>query len=212
MAVTWETFFPYIQPHVPGCPEIVIENHLQEAAAEFCAISEVWRFDIDKDFTSKSTSDYEIDVPNLSVLENILVLYVDGVPCKRVSDLHFDMPSTVANGRPTYFSLYQDTQIRFYPTPDGKYEFEGVGVLKPSLSATGVEDFIYETHGRSIACGAIYRLVAIPGKEWTNPELANYYKAEFYRHANNAKGRETRRVDLRVRTHGFDRATTRRGM
>lgn len=212
MAVTWDGFFPYVQPHVPGCPEIVIQTHLQEAAAEFCKLSEIWRFDIEQDFTSKNTSDYEIDVPVGAVLENILVLYVDGTAIRRVSDRHFDMPSDIAPAAPSYYSIYQDTQIRFYPTPDKKYTFEGVGVLKPKLSATGVEDYIFETYGRAIACGAIAKLAIIPGKEWTNPDLAAYYRAKFHKDAAEAKGRDTRRVNLRVAPAGFERATVRRGM
>lgn len=212
MAVTWASFYPYLQPHLPGCPELTIETYLQEAAAEFCANSHVWRYDIDKDFTSKNTSDYDIDVPTAAVLEDILVLYINGQPIKRVSDRHYDLPSTVENARPMSYSIYQDTQIRMYPTPDGKYEFEGVAVLKPSLKATGVEDFIYESYGRSIACGAIFRLAMIPGKEWTNPELGMYYKAEFYNHITKAKGRDTRRANLTAKPVGFDRATARRGL
>lgn len=212
MAVEWASFYPYIQPHLPGCPEITIETHLQEAAAEYCKISQIWRYDIDKDYTSKNTSDYEVEVLTNTVLEDILVLYVEGQAIKRVSDRHFDLPSTTTNSRPMYFTVYYDEQIRFYPTPDGKYEFEGVAVLKPSLAAKGVEDWIYESHGRSIACGAIAKLAAIPGKEWTNPEMAMYYKQEFYKHANDAKGRDTRRVNVSVRPVGFDGATSRRGI
>ena len=212
MSVAWASFFPYIQPILPGCPEIIIETHLQEAAAEFCAVSQIWRYDIDKDYTSKNTADYEIEVPTKAVLEDILVLFVDGQAATRVSDKHFALPSITGNGRPSSYSIYQDSQIRFYPTPDTKHEFEGVGVLKPSLAATGVEDFIYETHGRSIVCGAIYRLALIPGKEWSNPELAVYYKSEFYKHATDAKGRDTRRTNLRAKMVGFDKATARRGI
>lgn len=212
MAVQWASFLPYIQPLLPGCPEIIIETHLQEAAAEFCAVSQIWRYDIDKDFTSKNTAEYDIDVPQRAVLEDILVLYINGQAVKRVSDRHFDLPSSIAAGRPSSYAVYQDSQVRFYPTPDGKYDFEGVGVLKPALNATGVEDFIFETHGRSIACGAIFRLAIIPGKEWTNPELAAYYKSEFYKHATDAKGRDTRRAGLRAKLVGFDKATVGRGI
>jgi len=211
MAKTWANFLPYVQPHVPGCPEIVVNTHLQEAAAEFIGRSELWRFDIESDFTSKNTSDYEIDVPNGAVLENILTLFVNGSAAKRVSDRHYQVSNTNTNSAPSAFSIYQDNQIRFFPTPDRKYTFEGVGVLKPSLSATGVEDFIFETHGRSIACGAIWRLAIIPGKEWSNPEVAMYYKSEFYKHMDAAKGRDTRRVNLRIAPVGFDRATARGG-
>ena len=212
MAANWAKFYPYVQPFLPGCPEVVVETHLREAAQEFCAISGVHRFDIEKDFTSRKTSDYDVEVPAGTLLEDIIVLYINGSPAKRVSDVHYDLPSTVANSRPSSFSIYQDTQIRFYPTPDDKYEFEGVGILKPSATATGVEDFIFNTHGRSIACGAIFRLAVIPGKEWTNPELAAYYKAEFYKHANDAKGRDARRANVKAKLVGFDRATVRRGL
>ena len=57
MAKAWTSFLPYVQPYLPGCPEIVITSHLQEAAADFLARSEIWRYNIEEDFTSKSTSD-----------------------------------------------------------------------------------------------------------------------------------------------------------
>lgn len=207
MAKLWASFFPYVQPYVPGCPEIVLTSHLQEAAAKFLARSEVWRFDIEPDFTSKNTSDYEIDVPRNTVLENILTLYVDDCEIRAVSDRHVDRTSKAARSRPLYYSIYQDTQIRFFPTPDKKYTFEGKGVLKTSLSATGVEDWIYETFGRCISYGAIAMLTGIPGKEWSNPELSLYYQMKFDKDADAAKSRDARRVNLRIAPIGFDRAT-----
>jgi hypothetical protein len=212
MAKTWDSFFPYVQPHVPGCPEIVIQSHLQEAAADYTASSGIWRFDIESDFTSKNNSDYDVEVPTGTVLENVLALYVDGAASRRVSDRHFALSNTAAKAAPIYYSLYRDNQIRFYPTPDGKYKFEGVGVLKTSLGASGVEDFIFESHGRSIACGAIWKLAAIPNKEWTDIELAMHYKQLFHKHIDDAKGRDTRRVNLRVANTGFERATAHRGV
>jgi len=209
MATLWSSFLPYVQPYVPGCPEIIIQSHLQEAAAEFCARSEIWRYDIEPDFTSKNTSDYEIDTPKNAVLENILILYINGAAIRPVSDRHYDLPSTSSKAAPCYYSIYQDTQIRFYPTPDKKYTFEGAGVLKPTLSATGVEDFIYETHGRCISYGALAKLMIIPAKEWSNPELSNYYQMKFYKEADAAKSRDSRRVNLRVRPAGFERSSSR---
>jgi hypothetical protein len=206
MAVLWSKFYPYIQPYLPGCPEVVVESHLQEAAADFCMRSEVWRFDIEPDFTSKSTTDYSVDTPKNAILENMLSLYLDGTKISAVTDRHFDRPSTAATARPNRYSIYQDTQIRFFPTPDQKYKFEGTGVLKPSLSATGVEDWIFETHGRCISYGAIALLAQIPGKEWSNPDLASFYHAKFAKGATDAKSRDARRVNLRIAPVGFDRA------
>lgn len=207
MATKWESFYPHVQPYVPGCPEIVIEAHLQESAAEFCAKSEVWRFSLDPDFTSKNTSEYELDVPSGSMLENILFLYLNGAPLTHVSERHFSIPVSNTGaplvGTPVYYSILDDASIRMYPTPEGKHVFTGVGVLKPKLSATGVEDFIFETHGRSIAAGAIARIAGIPNKEWSDPVLSATYKAEFNMAICSAKGRDTRRVNLRVSPINF---------
>lgn len=111
MAKTWSSFLPYVQPYLPGCPEIVITSHLQEAAADFLAQSEIWRYTIEQDFTSKATSDYEIDVPQNTVIENIFSLYVDECKLRPVTDRHFDRPSTTPTARPTRYSIYQDTQV-----------------------------------------------------------------------------------------------------
>jgi len=194
MAVLWSTFFPYLQPYLPGCPEVVMTDHLREAAARFCARSEVWRFDIESDLTYANEADYDLDVPSLSVVENILKLYLDGSPLPRVTDRHYFLSPNVSTSRPTAFAIYRDTQLRFYPTPDASYAFQGTGVLKPSLTATGVEDFIYETHGRCIAYGALGQILLIPQKEWTDLAAGSAYVAMFYKEADDAKGRDLRRA------------------
>jgi len=207
MAITWDKFYPYVQPYVPGCPEIVIESHLQEAAAEFCAKSEVWRFNLDPDFTSKNTSDYELDVPTGSVLENLLFFFLDGVPLAHVSERHFPPPveadGKAIKGTPLYYSTLDDASIRMYPTPITKHTFVGIAVIKPKLTATGVEDFIFESHGRAIAAGAIARISGIPNKEWSDPVLSSSHVFEFERAIAGAKGRDTRRINMRVSPVNF---------
>lgn len=203
MAVSWENFYIHVQPHVPGCPEIIIDQHLQEAAADFCERSEVWRYDLDTDTTIANLADYPIDAPTGATVENIVALYVDGFLMTRVSELDFKHYPNVPPSRPSHFAVYQDTQVRFYPTPDASYDFGGVCVLKPKLTATGVEDFIFEAHGKTIACGALASLLVIPGKEWTNPELAAYYSAKFHKSTDDAKGRDTRRANYRVKSVKF---------
>ena len=208
MATTkWVSFYPYIQPYVPGCPEVVIESHLKESAAEFCGKSEVWRFNIEPSYTSKNTADYEVDVPNRAILENIIYLKIDGTTITPVAERYY-APATNANGTlptgtPVRYSLLEDTSIRFYPTPATKHTFTGVAVIKPSLSATGVEDFIFETHGRSIAAGAIAHISGIPNKEWSNPLLSELRQRDFDVAVCAAKGRDTRRVNMKVQPVSF---------
>lgn len=169
-------------------------DHLKEAAAVFCARSEVWQYDIETDYTYASEPDYEIDIPTNTVLENITVLYVAGTPITRIADKGYVQPPTQSNGQPRQYTMYQNHHVRFFPTPDTTYAFQGRGVLKPSLSATGVEDFIYQTHGRCIAYGALSNVLMIPMKEWSNPSAGQYYRNMFLRGADEAKGRDSQRA------------------
>lgn len=203
MAKLWEQFYPHVQPFVPGCPEVVIDQHLLDAAADFCERSEVWKYNLDRDSTIAGLSEYTLDPPSGALIENVVALYLDGALLKRVSDLDFKDYPDRGNAKPTCFSVYEDQQVRFYPTPDKAYSFTGVCVLKPSLSATGVEDFIFETHRKTIACGAVASLAVIPGKEWSNPELSAYYTAKFHKAMDDAKGRDTRRANFRAKNVKF---------
>jgi len=83
-------------------------------------------------------------------------------------------------------------------------------ILKTKLTATGIEDWIFETYGRCIAYGAIGMLASIPNKEWTSPELSIYYQTEFKKDADAAKRRDYRRVGTRVRGPSFTGSTTKR--
>jgi hypothetical protein len=203
MAVRWEDFYQHVQPHVPGCPEIVVESHVREAAIDFCERSEVWTYRGLPFQTSSGTADYFVDILPGSLLENLASVHVDGFLAMRVSPLHSGENPTAPYGMPHRYCVFEDQQIRFFPTPDRAYEVQTLAVLKPSLSSRGVEDFIFETHGRTIACGAIASLSVIPGKEWSNPELAAYYKAKFLRETDDAKGRTLRRSNLRARGARF---------
>ena len=171
MATTlWSAFYPYIQPYLPGCPEIVMESHLQESAAKFLERSEIWRFEIEKDFAVNNVADYPVYLPSSeAVLENIYELIVDGRQLKRITDKHLDSTKFSAKGAPSHYAIYQDTSIRLYPTPDNKYTYTGWGVLKTKLSATGVEDWIFESHGRCISYGALGAVGVCPGQRVDQP-------------------------------------------
>ena len=200
MALTkYETFFSYVQPYVPECPEFVVEEYLIEAAATFCRETQVWRFDIEEDQTIANEPEYDIDVPSGTVLEDILIFEVDGSPIARLTDAAVEPNLSDKPQKPEYYSIYRDTQVRLYSTPDGAYPFRGVGVAKPKLkSSTGVESFIFETYGRCISYGAIAQLAAIPGKAWSNPALSGAYNALFSSSIADARRRDVRTVSQRV--------------
>jgi len=199
MATRWEEFYRLVQPHVPGCPEVVIDNHIRDAAIDFCERSEVWTYRTPAEQTVDGVSDYFVGIPGGAALENVVSVHVDGLLLSRVSELHSNNNPTAPKGMPRHYSLFEDQEVRFFPTPDRAYTLYATVVLKPAPSSSGVEDFIFKAHGRNIACGAIASLTVTPGKEWTNLELAAYYKTKFFQGADDAKGRDTRRSNMRVK-------------
>lgn len=83
-------------------------------------------------------------------------------------------------GSPQAYAQLNDSKIRLYPTPDTVKVIRVNCTLKPDRqTSTGVEDFIYESYQEYIVSGAVYRLAAKPGKEWTNNEIASYHKQNF---------------------------------
>lgn len=204
MSEAWEKLFPHVQPHLPGCPEVVMREHIRDATIDFCERSEVWTYKGEPFQTQAGVSDYFVDVRSGSLLENLVSVRVDGFLVPRVSELYPRSAAVEPNGTPNRYAMFEDQQVRFFPTPDKVYEVRTLAVLKPSLTARGMESFIFETHGRTIACGAIASLAKIPGKEWTDFELATYHEQKFFRGADDAKGRDTRRLNLRVGSVRFD--------
>jgi len=63
-------------------------------------------------------------------------------------------------------------------------------VLKPLITATTVEDFLYDDFLEDIANGARYRLFEMPGTKWANGEYAGYYKAKYEQAVNKAANRK----------------------
>lgn len=63
-------------------------------------------------------------------------------------------------------------------------------VLKPLITATTVEDFLYNDFLEDIANGARYRLFEMPGTKWANGEYAAYYKAKYEQAVNKAANRK----------------------
>jgi hypothetical protein len=195
--IQWKKFYPLMTAHTGPCPTATLKASLAEAAADFCARTYVWQSRLDPEQTDAGEPLYTLSADG--VVESVLWMSVDG---REIAHVHSgDIPPSVASqtGSPVAFSLVNDFELRFYPTPDATYTFEAVVALKPALSARGVEDFLYENHGRAIANGALALLLAMPAREWTNLELAVVYQQLFERGIAKARVRDYRKIPLRVK-------------
>jgi len=202
MTKAWSEFYREVQPHVPGCPEDVIDQHLLRAAQEFCKRSEIWRVAI-SETTVQGQAVYEPFTEGSALLENTARIAVSGRDLTRVPDLYQNDGTEDVEGVPLAYGVVNGVELRLFPTPDAAYQLTGVAVLKPSTRATGVEDFIYDTYERVIANGSLASLMMIPDKQWSNTESGMYYRGLFYSEADNAKRTDLVNSNLRVRNQSF---------
>jgi hypothetical protein len=195
--ISWETFHPLITPEVSGCPTASVEFALAHAATEFCDRTHLWREYMDPEETQVGEAEYRLvatgvvaAVTDVSLGGRLLThLHFNDVPPERVQE----------TGMPRGFFLVNDDTLRFWPTPDAAYSFTAQVVLKPSKTARGVEDFLYESYADTIIDGALHRLRRIPDKEWTNLQLAELNRLSFDRGVAKARVRDYRKIPLRVK-------------
>lgn len=201
MPTSWETFFPLLAPHLPGVPYASMEMALAAASADFCARTHLWRETLDSEETVAGTATY--DLFGSAVIESVLSVTVSGAQVAHTDKRLLQPSYTIASGRPTHYWIVNDSTIQFAPIPDTAYPFIVDVALKPARSATGVETWIYETWADALVDGAVWRLARIPDKSWSNLALAKEHKARFDRAIANAKTRDLRQINLRVKMRGF---------
>lgn len=205
MPVTlFEEFYKYVTPYVPACPAFVVSEHLAEAAARFCQETQCWRVPLPTSSTTADQAQYALAVPAETEVEAVIQLEVNG---QRVSPVleTLEPQATLLDERgvPRGYTLVGGTTLQLYPTPDGAYPYRGLLAVKPTLAATGVESFIYQTWGRAIAYGAISTLKLVPGKSWTDAPMAAAYAGLFDKGVADCKRRTFRNTPLRVRAASF---------
>ena len=110
---------------------------------------------------------------------------------------------------PQVFYMDPDDTLWLKPIPNENAAGTGNLLVKliliPDLTATTVPTHIYSDWLETIAIGVAARTMAMAGKKWYNPSLANFYKQEYLR-ARNDETRAQRwggktRTQLSVKFH-----------
>lgn len=184
-------FLPYVLPYALGAPEPMALQELRTACIEFCNTTLLDQ-EIATATATANKADYEIAVPPHKALTKILgVLYQDTwltpTPVESVRSalaLRGNVGSaTVQAATPeTYFQKTPTSaEISLYPVPD----VTTVSMLTiraafaPARTATQVEDFLFDDWVDVIAAGALWKLAAVPGQSYTNPDVSARAAAQF---------------------------------
>ena len=126
--------------------------------------------------------EYEFDQPSGTDVHQILWATYDGHDLDPISprSLELNYPDwRDKSGTPSVFLQKTASTFWLVPKPnDGKELLVNVA-LKPTRTTTSIDTAFSNTYRDGIVYGSVYRLLRMPGKEWTDPVAAADYFGLF---------------------------------
>jgi hypothetical protein len=209
---TLTSFYPYVLPDVPGCPEISVDLALRSSLIEFCEKSLILQRDHDPLTVVAGVVDYDFEPPTGNLVVKIMKAWYktkelqpvapDEIDKSELYNRTFEGAST-DGAEPKYILQKDERTFSLFPIPkDNAANALTMRVAyKPTRTTTTVDDVLFEDYAEVIAHGAKARLFMSPGKTYTNPQLAVAAMDQFGRGVNTARQRAVRghvRSDLSV--------------
>ncbi len=171
----WDQFLPLVLPFVPGCPDLVAEEEVRNAAEEFFDRSKAWRIWTAEQDTVVNQSDYAPTIPSNTRLVKLIAAKLDGLDLD-IDDSHGDMTA----GLPLAAYTYDLVNITLWPTPASAGQKLKVNLAMTITSAaTGLDDNLFNSFRLQIAEGAIARLAAHADKPYSNAGVAGLHAGKF---------------------------------
>jgi hypothetical protein len=202
--VQWDKALDLITPDIPTCPEAVIKKYFPIVASDFFARTHLWRVSMDGQNTVIDQAEYDVSSDAIdTVIESVLWLKVDNKNMTHTDSRLVNHEFLNKKGQPTHFWVVNDTALRLFLIPDQVWAITGEVAVKPSRTARGMPDWVYQTWIDPIVCGVLYRLCKMKDKDWTDPEFAAMNKNIYEQAVTNARIRDLRNVHLQVRMRSF---------
>ena len=206
--VPYTQWQPFVQVYVPDCPKALIIEAIRQACIEFCQYSRFWRKELDAFYTVATDSEYELITPTDSTIADVLLIKVNKevLEPKTQDDLEVIYNEwRDQSGEPKYFFLKNTNTSILVPKPIGVYPVRVLVALKPTQSAQGVDEIIYEEYKDAIKHGALAYLMLMAEKTWSNPNMSAFYQSQFESSIQESKMRAEKgyalRKTFRVKAH-----------
>lgn len=193
MAIEYEALLPSIIPMVPACSDTLIENSIRSAVVELCEKSEVYQTEQVIASTS-GVYDYTLTAPADTAIEKILSIQYNGVDLEPITPAILDqrLPKwRTEPGVPQYYIKTSSNTVRIAPAPStGSADALLLRlILKPTHTSTGCDDDVMNDYRDTIVNGALFRLLRLPSKDWTDYSAASVYGSLFTEQLTDAERR-----------------------
>jgi hypothetical protein len=159
-------------PYAAACPNPLLEAEARRAALRFFRRTRAWVEWLDPVLSMEGSVEYDLDVPTGADVVRVERATLGG---NHLPVLSFrDAPRDFASSDLASQGLLSANRKTFVL---GNAVAAGLAcqvqvALAPSLAAVSLPDDLFELHGLDIANGALSAILAVPGAEFYQPDLA----------------------------------------
>ena len=202
MAISYEALLPDILPMVSGCPDTLVRNSIRAAVIELCERASVYQTELDPVTTVANIYEYDLEPPSGTSVQKILWVSHLGKDVEPITStlLEQRIPKwREGNGVPAYYVQQGSSLFWLAPVPTVTTVASTIvrAVLKPTHSSTACDDDVMNDYRDTKINGALFRLLRIPNKDWTELTGAQVYSALFNQGVTEAE-RKARGADTGV--------------
>lgn len=186
MAISYESLVPEIAPHLYGCPDMLIENSIRSAVIELCEKAQVYQAELDPLTTVSGIYEYDLEAPSGTAVHKVLWVTHDGKDLEPMTTslLEQRLPRWRESDQastPQYFVKQSSSLVWLVPVPGNTVVGSTIirAVLKPTHTSTACDNDVMNDYRDTIVNGALFRLLRIPNRDWTDYKHAGTYGALF---------------------------------
>jgi hypothetical protein len=198
MSTNISEFKNLVAVDVLPCPDIIVNREVVSILLEFCRKTNILQRDFQMDVDSGDIDDERQNCIDFEVSEfaqglrpvTVVEFMVDGQtfkPWKQNIRSTNDYFETVEDSRYKYFWIPDDNHIRVFDMSSNDSKMWMNVAFVYDRTATTVDDFIFDDWSEAIVCGAKYKILNMPGKEWTDKASAKDYRAMWRKYLSQAK-------------------------
>lgn len=170
---------------------------IRRAAIRLCEDSTIWREDLAPADIVVGEDDYTITPPSGTRVVSLISVMINKVPIATYTEEELDVIDygwrNGTDGTPFAYIIPEPNRFKFNRKPDTAY-VGGLVVrvaLKPTETATGVDDILFNDWRECIRNGALHYLMEMKGKPWSDPVEAKRYGFTFNSQIQRATARIT---------------------
>lgn len=175
-----------VNAYCPNVPSVIVSSALRECARDYFKLVQAHTVDISLNTTA---SDPLLSLSVDSELEIVSVVDVKYSEYDKLESIKF-FPTVEQIGKPNAFIAKDKRTVHLIPTPNDVYTVTVKVAVRPSRTATTINDTVLDENLEALRFGTLARLKSQPATDWHSPSEIQYYDTRYQEEV------ATRRIQL----------------